>query len=57
MGYSPRGRKESDTTERLHFQNVYIVVTVIWNREKNCYCTCKETVAGSNILEKVIDLC
>ena len=21
MGYSPRGRKESDTTERLHFQH------------------------------------
>ena len=30
MGYSPRGRKESDTTERLHFNyekdvNVYTV--------------------------------
>ena len=22
MGYSPRGRKESDTTERLHFQEL-----------------------------------
>ena len=22
MGYSPRGRKESDTTERLHFTSL-----------------------------------
>ena len=24
MGYSPRGRKESDTTERLHFQGLQV---------------------------------
>ena len=25
MGYSPWGRKESDTTERLHFHSLYIL--------------------------------
>ena len=25
MGYSPRGRKESDTTKRLHFQVALVV--------------------------------
>ena len=24
MGYSPRGRKETDTTERLHFTSLFI---------------------------------
>ena len=24
-GYSPRGRKESNTTEQLHFKNIYIL--------------------------------
>ena len=26
MGYSPRGRKESDTTEQLHFHFTFIAV-------------------------------
>ena len=31
MGYTPPGRKESDTTERLHFHFHFIAVTVpVW---------------------------
>ena len=26
MGYSPWGRKESDTTEQLHFLSIYIYI-------------------------------
>ena len=29
VGYSPRGRKESDTTERLHFTSVLKITTNI----------------------------
>ena len=29
MGYSPRGHKESDTTERLHF---HLEFTIQWRR-------------------------
>ena len=28
MGYSPRGRKESDTTEHFHFKGTSVVQTV-----------------------------
>ena len=30
MGYSPRGRKESDTTERLHLSLCYSFKTVAY---------------------------
>ena len=29
MGYSPRGRKESDTTEQLHFTFMYGIVNIV----------------------------
>ena len=29
MGYSPRGRKESDTTERLHFTSLPCFLTAM----------------------------
>ena len=31
VGYSPQGRKESDTTERLHFQHVYVKPKILIN--------------------------
>ena len=32
VGYSPWGRNDSDTTEKLHFQKVRVPVTVLYNR-------------------------
>ena len=41
MGYSPRGRKELDTTERLHFTSLiedYIRLTGSHTEEKSVKC-------------------
>ena len=33
MGYSPQGRKESDTTERLHFTSTILAWRIPWTEE------------------------
>ena len=42
MGYSPRGRKESDTTEQLHFHYV-IFGLPWWPRGKESACNAGDT--------------
>ena len=37
VGYSPRGRKESDTTERLHFYFHFRTSVVVISSVKNAY--------------------
>ena len=34
MGYSPRGRKESDTTERLHFTPLSVLLVQCYALEE-----------------------
>ena len=45
VGYSPWGRKESDTTEQLHFQTemeeVYLQKTCTMEDTKGYCCSCK----------------
>ena len=36
MGYSPWGRKESDTTERLHFHSYIFYFSVYFFQDFNC---------------------
>ena len=53
MGYSPQGRKESDTTERLHFTSCdfnVLSVTKIFRLEKNLYRDLRQFYLAKRIL-------
>ena len=52
MGYSPRGRKESDMTERLHFLS-YSSVTTMLLRSKS---TEKKTATKREVYKLMADL-